>query len=85
MDVELSLVHLRIVHTLCEQQRQELFNTLVETGVEPQLRPLLNALQPAVYVLAEVERRALQSRSADPSCQRACCCVTHACAVFAVS
>ena len=54
LEVELSLVHLRVLHTVCEGQRQQLVLALVETGREPLLRSLLDALQPAVYVLAEV-------------------------------
>ncbi|KAL1508399.1 hypothetical protein AB1Y20_004509 [Prymnesium parvum] len=47
LPLEMSLCQLRVLHTLCEQQRGALLRL---DGV----RPLLEALQPAVYVLAEV-------------------------------
>lgn len=74
-EVEISLLHLRIVHTLCEQQRQLLVAACAPaTGgsadasvsaeleallpgaaaTEPLVPQILDALVPAVYVLAEV-------------------------------
>eukprot|EP00966_Prymnesium_polylepis_P047052 1090075-Prymnesium_polylepis.1 len=46
----MSLCQLRVVHTLCEGQK----DALLAAAAEPLLERLLASLQPAVYVLAEV-------------------------------